>query len=100
MSRSRVAMWVALALGAAAPASAIGASVTPAISPPAPAPATARLEGQFLLAGRVTVAKNIRDERVGQTITRTWTFTPGCPTGVCQTLGVVRRRAGGSDRLV
>ena len=71
-----------------------------AVTPPTPTPATARLQGQFSLAGRVTVAKNIGGEHAGDNVARTWTFTPSCPTGVCQTIGLVRARAGGSDALV
>jgi hypothetical protein len=71
-----------------------------AVPPPAPTPANARLQGQFQLSGRITVAKNVRGERVGQTVTRTWTFTPSCASGVCPTIVLVRRRATGSDQLV
>jgi hypothetical protein len=70
-----------------------------AATPPAPTPASARLEGQFLLSGRITVATNVRGEHAGQSVTRTWTFTPGCPAGVCTTIGLSRRRSGGTDNL-
>ena len=79
---------------------AVGAALRPAITPPTPTPATARLQGQFVMAGRVTVAKDIRGEHVGDNVTRTWTFTPRCAVGPCNTIGLVRRRAGGSDQLV
>jgi hypothetical protein len=94
MSRAaaRIAMALAGVVGAAGPAA--------AVTPPPPTPANARLQGQFALSGRVTVAKNIRGERVGQTVSRTWTFTPSCATGVCSTIVLVRSRAIGSDQLV
>jgi hypothetical protein len=86
-----------IALGAAL---ALTASVAHAVTPPTPTPATARLVGQFLLTGRVTVARGVRGEHRGQKVVRTWTFTPGCTSGPCGTLGLVRSRASGSDRLV
>jgi hypothetical protein len=94
MSRAaaRVATAFAVSLGAAAPAA--------AVTPPPPTPANARLQGQFALSGRVTVAKNVRGEHVGQTVSRTWTFTPSCATGVCSTIVLMRSRAAGSDQLV
>jgi hypothetical protein len=61
---------------------------------------TARLQGQFQLTGQITVAVGVRGERVGQAIQRSWSFDPSCPTGPCQTIALVRRRATGTDRLV
>jgi hypothetical protein len=90
--RSRVLAAIALLVGAASPAL--------AQTPPPPTPATARLVGQFLLKGRITVAKGVRGEHAGQSVKRTWTFTPGCSAGVCPTVGLVRARAAGSDTLV
>jgi hypothetical protein len=58
------------------------------------------LTGQFTLAGRVTVAKNIKGERVGEQFGRTWTFTPQCPGAACTTVKLVRPRAGGSDTVL
>ena len=102
-STTLVAIAIAIAAVAiAAVAIAALASVAPtaaAATPPAPTPAAARLEGQFLLAGRITVAKNIRGEHTGQNVTRTWTFTPGCPAGACPTIGLSRRRSDGTDNL-
>jgi hypothetical protein len=83
---------VLIALGAAAGAA--EAQVTP------PDPATARLVGQFLLTGRVTVARGVRGEHVGQKVSRTWTFAPACTTGACRVIGLVRARSAGSDRLL
>jgi hypothetical protein len=60
---------------------------------------SARLVGEFALAGRVTVAHDVKGERVGQRIGRTWTFTPLCAAGACTTIQLVRRRASGVDTL-
>jgi hypothetical protein len=65
---------------------------------PAP-PETARLLGPFDLAGHITVAKRVLGEHPGQNFHRTWTFFPTCPQGACNAIGLVRERAGGSDRL-
>jgi hypothetical protein len=89
--RLRVAVGAAIALSA---------SPALAATPPTPTPATARLEGQFLLTGRVTVARGVRGEHRGQKVARTWTFTPGCAAGPCATIGLLRARAAGSDQLV
>jgi hypothetical protein len=64
-----------------------------------PLPA-ARLQGTFQLTGRVTVAHHVPGEHVGQQVTRTWTFTPLCPTGPCNVVQVVRARITGTDTVV
>jgi hypothetical protein len=64
----------------------------------APTP-DARLQGQFLLAGRVAVAAHVPGEHVGQVVSRTWSFTPGCPAGPCATVTLVRTRASGVDTV-
>jgi hypothetical protein len=95
-----------LALGIAAGGlpSATSAASRPSkpTSPPKPKSDTAkaRLEGPFLLAGRVTVAKLIPGERVGQTVTRNWTFAPQCKVGACGTVVLTRERTHGTDRLM
>ena len=64
-------------------------------------PANARLQGEFLLAGRVTVAKNIRGERVGQTVTPDLDVHAALPGGMrARTIGLVTPRGGGTDQLV
>ncbi len=85
---------------AAAPALATvpRAAATAAIPPPVLA--TARLEGSFELAGRVTAAKNVRGERTGQTVQRLWTFTSTCPSDQCPTVALVRQRVQASDALI
>jgi hypothetical protein len=63
-------------------------------------PATdALLKGTFQMSGRVTVARNVRGERVGQVVTRTWTFVPRCATAPCATVQLVRGRANGTDTI-
>jgi hypothetical protein len=59
----------------------------------------ALLKGAFQMSGRVTVAANVRGERVGQVVTRTWTFNPQCATAPCATVQLVRGRAGGTDTI-
>ena len=99
MSR-RLATVAALAALVGGGIGAIGASASSA-NADAPIPtSTARLTGTFLLAGTVTVAVNIYGEHRGETVYRNWTFTPGCASGACDTVTLVRDRAQGSDRLV
>jgi hypothetical protein len=77
-----------------------GASAPTAAAQVAPAPvAGARLQGDFVLNGQVTVAVRIRGERTGEKITRNWTFTPLCPAGQCRTVTLLRRRHAGVDRV-
>jgi hypothetical protein len=59
----------------------------------------ALLKGAFRMSGRVTVASNVRGERVGQLVTRTWTFTPQCASAPCPTVQLVRGRGNGTDTL-
>ncbi|HUO72715.1 MAG TPA: hypothetical protein VMU39_18240 [Solirubrobacteraceae bacterium] len=78
----------------------MSATAATAAAPATPAGlGAARLEGPFLLAGRVTLAKLVPGERVGQLVSRTWTFTPACATGACDTIRLVRQRETGSDRV-
>jgi hypothetical protein len=55
--------------------------------------------GAFLIAGRITTADNVPGERRGQSFLRTWTFTPTCPAGSCQSIVLARPRALGADTL-
>jgi hypothetical protein len=75
------------------------AFASPAPAAPAAA-APARLAGAFTMSGRVTVAKNVPGERVGQRVTRIWTFAPLCPTEPCTSVRLVRTRARGTDSLI
>jgi hypothetical protein len=70
--------------------------------PPAQAqpPVNATLQGSFQMSGRITLARHIRGEHVGQHVSRTWTFTPRCPSGPCSSVTLVRSRATGTDTLV
>ena len=65
-----------------------------------PLTATARLEGQFQMNGLITVARNVLGEQVGQSVVRSWAFTPNCATGPCAQVALTRQRAAGSDNLV
>ncbi len=95
-----VAAWRVLRAGAGLIA--LAASVGPALAAPVRSPlrATARLEGPFQLIGRITAARHVLGERVGQTVVRTWTFTPRCAAGPCRTVALARQRTTGTDRLV
>ncbi|HTT29435.1 MAG TPA: hypothetical protein VMG37_13560 [Solirubrobacteraceae bacterium] len=70
-----------------------------ALAQPAPAP-EARLAGSFQMTGRVTAARNVRGERVGEMVQRTWTFTPLCVTGPCAQVRLFRGRANATDTLI
>ncbi len=83
----------------AAPALATVPGAAAAAIPP-PALATARLQGSFELAGRVTVARSVRGERVGETVKRLWSFTATCPSGQCPAVALVRQRVHSSDALI
>jgi hypothetical protein len=85
----RVATLLALAL-LAVPSAAYA-------QPPAPVPHI-RLAGAFAMTGRITAARGVAGEHVGETVTRTWTFLASCPIGQCLTEGLVRSRAVGSDQ--
>jgi hypothetical protein len=60
---------------------------------PASAAIDARLQGTFTMQGHLTVAVDVRGEHRGAQITRTWTFTPSCATGVCDAVTLVRDRS-------
>jgi len=85
---------LAAIVGALAAAATLGALPASAVT----APAGPRLEGMFLMAGRVSVATRIPGERVGQTVLRTWTFIAPCPVGTCISAVLVRTRGSGGGR--
>jgi hypothetical protein len=90
---------VALALGVVgAGAGAVGIAAA-ATAPPVPT-SSARLTGTFQIAGTVTIADTVDGEHRGETVHRTWVFTPACASGACGNITLVRDRAKGSDRLV
>ena len=59
----------------------------------------ASLTGTFQMSGKVTVAHNVRGERAGQIVQRTWTFTPQCTVAPCASVRLVRGRATGADTV-
>jgi hypothetical protein len=59
-----------------------------------------RLAGTFQMTGRVTVARDVRGEHVGDMVQRTWTFTPLCATGPCAQVRLFRGRANATDTLI
>jgi hypothetical protein len=59
----------------------------------------ARLQGSFQLNGQITVAANVRGERTGQTVSRTWLFSSGCTAGPCSTVSLLRQRSAGGDAV-
>jgi hypothetical protein len=61
---------------------------------PAYAAPRARLDGTFVMRGRLTVVDNVRGERRGERIKRSWTFAPHCNRGVCNRVTLTRRRGG------
>jgi hypothetical protein len=92
---SAIAVPAALAAGAG-----LGA-VAPRAAAQSTGPllAAARLQGTYQLAGRLTVAAHVRGERVGQAVSRSWSFFSTCPTGACPTVSLVRQRPAGTDTL-
>jgi PKD repeat protein len=94
-----VMVVVALASAIAAPgAAARSGPSAPARGGPG---VDARVVGTFAMSARVTVAVNVRGERVGQRLARTWMIvSSGCQGSVCQLLALDRLRGGGQhDQL-
>ncbi len=54
----------------------------------------ARLRGVFEMRGTITAAHDVYGERVGQHITRAWTFYPQCTHGACRRVLLKRLRSG------
>jgi len=65
-----------------------------------PAPIQSRLTGTYQMTGRVTAARYVRGEHVGEAVQRSWAFTPLCATGPCAQVRLVRGRAAGTDSLI
>jgi PKD repeat protein len=55
--------------------------------------AGARLQGSWTMNGKVTRADNVRGERKGQKLKRTWAFTSSCTSGPCSTVLLRRERS-------
>lgn len=53
----------------------------------------ARLQGTWKMSGKITRADNVRGERKGQKVTRSWTFTPNCSSGPCSKVVLRRERS-------
>jgi hypothetical protein len=71
------------------------------LASPAPgAAAPARLGGTFRMLGKLTDVHNVKGERRGQRVQRTWFFIPACATGSCQRVTLVRLRSGKQIRDV
>jgi PKD repeat protein len=97
MGPGRIAAIVAagIVLYVIAPAESL-AQVHAASSPPV-AP-DARVTGTFEMLARVTVAKNVRGEHVGQSLRRRWLISPqSCSGNICQALDLNRERSAGID---
>ena len=73
-------------------------SLAQAHASPAPVALDARVTGTFEMSARVTAAKNVRGEHVGQSLKRRWLISPqSCAGNVCQTLVLDRERSAGID---
>jgi PKD repeat protein len=46
------------------------------------------------MLGKLTDVHNVKGERRGQRVQRTWFFIPRCATGACQRVTLVRKRSG------
>ena len=90
-----------LAAGATGAAGAAGKTGNPAATAAHvdPTLGAARLVGSFDLAGRITTAVRVKGERKNQSVVRRWSFLPGCSVGSCRTVGLLRKRSGGSDKV-
>ncbi len=89
------AVVAAAALAIAAPA----LSAAPSAAQVDPTIGAARLVGTFQLAGRITTAVRVKGERKGQSVVRNWSFLPACAVGSCRTVGLLRKRSGGTDQV-
>jgi hypothetical protein len=78
---------------------AVAGAAAPAHAQSNPLLGAARLQGTFELAGHLTVAAQVRGERDGQSVTRSWSFTSTCPAGACSTVALSRQRVAGTDAL-
>lgn len=95
--RGRVPLGLAPVAFALTTAASALLSAAPAQAQP---PVSATLQGTFAMTGGVTVAQHVRQEHVGQRVSRSWTFTPACPSGPCTSVTLLRSRATGTDTLL
>jgi hypothetical protein len=70
-----------------------------ALALPASALAHIRLQGVFNMTGRITVARDVPGEHVGERVSRLWEFLAPCPAGQCATEDLVRARTVGEDKV-
>lgn len=96
-ARARVAAGLAVVLVAAGVAAIARATAAAAAQP---TPTESRLAGTYQMSGRITAAKYVRGEHVGETLQRTWTFTPLCVSGPCAQVRVYRGRRTATDTLI
>ncbi len=98
--RAAVIAAFAVVLCVAAPPEALGRTNTrkQAHAPSPPAALDARATGTFEMLARVTAAKNVPGEHVGQSLRRRWLISPqSCAGSVCQALELDRERSAGID---
>ncbi|HEY5343142.1 MAG TPA: PKD domain-containing protein [Solirubrobacteraceae bacterium] len=98
--RAAVIAAFAVVLCVAAPPEALGRANTHkhAHAPAPPTALDARVTGTFEMLARVTTAKNVRGEHVGQSLKRRWLISPqSCAGNVCQALDLDRERSAGID---
>ena len=86
MSRRRAFLGAAAAATFAALSAGMGATA---------ADTGGRLQGSWAMKGKITRADNVRGERKGQRIKRTWSFSSTCASGPCKTAKLTRRRTHG-----
>ncbi|HEX4283080.1 MAG TPA: hypothetical protein VHZ27_20080 [Solirubrobacteraceae bacterium] len=104
-ARARVAAGLAVAIavvpaGGAAIATATASAAATAAAAAQPTTTASRLAGTYQMSGRITAAKYVRGEHVGETLQRTWTFTPLCLSGPCAQVRVYRGRRTATDTLI
>lgn len=98
--RAAVIAAFAVVLCVAAPPEALGRMNTrkQAHAPSPSAAVDARTTGTFEMLARVTTAKNVPGEHVGQSLKRRWLISPqSCVGSVCQALELDRERSAGID---
>ena len=89
-------------------AAALLASLAAAVALAATAPARPesgaagpRLEGAWRLTGKIVSGQNLAGQKVGDSVKRSWSFAPRCPTGACDVTLKRERPDGGfaTDQL-
>jgi PKD repeat protein len=97
--RAAVLAAFAVVLCVVAPPEALGHTNTrKQAHAPSPPALDARTTGTFEMLARVTAAKNVPGEHVGQSLRRRWLISPqSCTGSVCQALELDRERSAGID---